>query len=99
VLVDTKERLLLVGDNPFHSISHLSQERARSRTEDPSDPKYAAGLILTAMKNGANGFTFSVSETTLAILKELNMHNALTLLSTFVWLTSLGFLVWQGSLV
>ena len=77
MLVDTKERLLLVGDNPFHSISHLSQERARSRTEDPSNPKYAAGLILTAMENGANGFTFSVSETTLAILKELNMHNAL----------------------
>jgi hypothetical protein len=83
VLVDTKERLLLVGDNPFHSISHLSQERARSRTEDPSDPKYAAGLILTAMKNGANGFTFSVSETTLAILKELNMHNALNRLGLY----------------
>lgn len=77
MLIDTRERLLLVGDNPFHSISHLSQERARSRTEDPSNPKYAAGLILTAMENGANGFTFSVSETTLAILEELNMHNVL----------------------
>ena len=77
MLIDTKERLLLVGDNPFHSISHLSQERARGRTEDPSNPKYAAGLILTAIENGANGFTFSVSETTLAILEELNMHKAL----------------------
>jgi hypothetical protein len=83
VLVDTEERLLLVGDNPFHSISHLSQERARSRTEDPSNPKYAACLILTAIENGANGFTFSVSETTLAILKELNMHNALDSLQLY----------------
>ena len=76
-MIDAKERLLLVGDNPFHNISHLSQERARSRIEDPSNPKYAASLILTAIENGANGFTFSVSETTLAILKELNVHNAI----------------------
>jgi hypothetical protein len=69
--------LLLVGDNPFHNISHLSQERARSRSEDPGNPKYAASLILTAMENGANGFTFSVSETTIAILKELDAHGAL----------------------
>jgi hypothetical protein len=62
---------LLVGDNPFHNISHLSQERARARTEDPSDPKFAAKLICTAVENGANGFMFSVSGTTLAIIKEL----------------------------
>ena len=77
MLIDSKEKLLLVGDNPFHSISHLSQERARGRTEDPSNPKYAANLILTALENGANGFTFSVSETTLAILKELDRHGAI----------------------
>ena len=65
------ERLLLVGDNPFHNISHLSQERARLRTEDPSDPKYAASLLASSVENGANGFMFSVSEATLAILKEL----------------------------
>jgi hypothetical protein len=66
------EKLLLVGDNPFHNISHLSQERARARTEDPSDPKYAARLIRLSSENGANGFMFSVSETTLSILKELD---------------------------
>jgi hypothetical protein len=77
MLSDSKEKLLLVGDNPFHSISHLSQERARSRTEDSSNPKFAASLILTAIENGANGFTFSVSETTLAILRELDRHGAL----------------------
>lgn len=75
-MIDSKERLLLVGDNPFHSISHLSQERARSRTEDPGNPKYAASLIMIAQEYGANGFTFSVSETTLEILKELDSHGA-----------------------
>ena len=38
---------------------------------NPGDPKYAAYLIGTSLENGANGFMFSVSETTLAILKEL----------------------------
>lgn len=76
MLNDKQTKLLLVGDNPFHNISHLSQERARSRTEDPSNPKYAANLIMTASTNGANGFTFSICEKTLAILKELDMHDA-----------------------
>lgn len=70
-------KLLLVGDNPFHNISHLSQERARARAEDPSDPKYAASLIRLASENGANGFMFSVSETTLSILKQLDELNSL----------------------
>jgi hypothetical protein len=34
-------------------------------------PELAADLILTAVDNGANGFMFSVSETTLAILRVL----------------------------
>ena len=74
---ESDEKLLLVGDNPFHNISHLSQERARARTEDPSDPKFAASLIMAAMDNGANGFFFSVSETTLSILKELDVQGVL----------------------
>ena len=65
------EKLLLVGDNPFHNISHLSQERARLRVEDRGGPKYAASLVASSVENGAGGFMFSVSETTLAILKEL----------------------------
>jgi hypothetical protein len=65
------EKLLLVGDNPFHNISHLSQERARLRVEDRGGPKYAASLVASSVENGADGFMFSVSETTLAILKEL----------------------------
>ena len=61
----------MVGDNPFHSISHLSQERTRHRDKTVAVPELAADLVITAVDNGANGFMFSVSETTLAILKAL----------------------------
>jgi len=62
-------RILLVGDNPFHGISHLSQERAISRGKNLTDPKNASRLVNTALDNGADGFMFSVSNTTLSILK------------------------------
>jgi len=64
-----KRQVLLVGDNPFHGISHLSQERNRVRGSESTLPERAADLIITSFKNGANGFMFSVSETTLSILK------------------------------
>jgi len=62
---------LLVGDNPFHNISHLSQERTRLKEKNAITPEKAADLISIAIKNGADGFMFSVSETTLSILKKL----------------------------
>jgi hypothetical protein len=65
----TKEITLLVGDNPFHGISHLSQERGRSRNHGLGLPEHAANLIVTSLENGADGFMFSVSETTLSILE------------------------------
>jgi hypothetical protein len=65
---------LLVGDNAFHGISHLSQQRARERSvkENPSNLQYAAKLVNLSLENGASGFMFSVSETTLSVLKNLN---------------------------
>jgi hypothetical protein len=60
---------LLVGDNPFHGISHLSQERSRSRADTITHADYAAGLVATALENGADGFMFSVDDTTLSILR------------------------------
>jgi hypothetical protein len=62
-------KLLLVGDNPFHGISHLSEDRARARGDEISKAEYAAELVLSSFKNGANGFMFSVSETTLSALR------------------------------
>jgi hypothetical protein len=61
----------LVGDNPFHGISHLTQDRSRKRSDEVGQSEYAAGLVVTALENGANGFMFSVSETTLSILREI----------------------------
>jgi hypothetical protein len=69
-----EEKLLLVGDNPFHGISHLSQERARVRGDGAAYPEYAANLLLTALDNGANGFMFSVSEMTLSILRIIHKN-------------------------
>lgn len=70
-MTDRSNRLLLVGDNPFHNISHLSQERTRFRDRSVINPTYAAELVMTSLDNGANGFMFSVSETTLSILKKI----------------------------
>ena len=75
-------KLLLVGDNPFHGISHLSQERATSRGDDLTHPSHAADLVRTSLDSGADGFMFTVSETTLSILRiisEGGEHNRLQL--------------------
>jgi len=64
-----RKMMLLVGDNPFHGISHLSQERARVRGDAITHAEYAAKLVMTSFENGANGFMFSVSEITLSMLR------------------------------
>jgi hypothetical protein len=71
-LNNKEDKILLVGDNPFHGISHLSQERVRDRGNTITNPKYAASLVTTSVKNGANGFMFSVSDTTLSILRTMS---------------------------
>ncbi len=75
---DEMHRLLIVGDNPFQGISHLSQERARSRDEaDVSQADQAADVVLASLKNGADGFSFSVSERTLSILQTLRERKSI----------------------
>lgn len=76
-------KALLVGDNPFHNISHLSQERARVRGDALTRPEYAANLVITSLENGANGFMFSVSETTLSILGEIHEKGEIGRLSLY----------------
>jgi len=66
-----KTRTLLVGDNPFHGVSHFSQERARSRDDRIQDPNWASEIVKASFESGADGFMFSVSETTLGILRRL----------------------------
>lgn len=78
-----KNRALLVGDNPFHNISHLSQDRMRLREEKVIHPEHAANLIGLAIENGANGFMFSVSKTTLSILEVLKKQKQIEQLSLY----------------
>jgi len=78
---DQVRKLLLVGDNPFQGISHLSQERARSRGVSPADQ--AANVVLTSLKNGADGFSFSVSELTLSILRTLRERKSIDQMSLY----------------
>ena len=76
---------LLVGDNPFHGISHLSQERARTRTieENHETTEQATHLVKLCLENGANGFMFSVDEITLAIIKNLGKINSIDNVSLY----------------
>jgi len=71
---DVKEKVLLVGDNPFHGISHLSQERSRSRGFDLTLAEQAANLVMISHRNGADGFMFSVSDLTLSILRKISEY-------------------------
>ena len=75
--MSSKQIGFLVGDNPFHGISHLSQERARARSVDGPllDKDRASQLVTISLQNGAKGFMFSVSETTLSILKTLRKND------------------------
>jgi hypothetical protein len=82
-VIETRERSLLVGDNPFHAISHFSQERAKARISVSEDLDSAAALVCLALDNGANGFMFSVSETTLGILKRIREKGQIGQLSLY----------------
>ncbi len=72
----SSEKTLLVGDNPFQGVSHLSQERAMSRGKDIADPNHAAELIIASVENGADGFMFTLNRKTLSILQVLNSRKA-----------------------
>jgi hypothetical protein len=78
-----EQKALLIGDNPFHNISHLSQERSRTRKSVSVWPEKAADLVCLSFENGANGFMFSVSDTTLAILKAIRKRSEIERLSLY----------------
>ena len=69
--MNSEQPILLVGDNPFHGISHLSQQSVEERGTDITRAKFASEIVKISVENGANGFMFSVSETTLSILQTL----------------------------
>lgn len=63
---------LLLGDNPFNGVDHLSQERLRARMSLGIDD--IAGIISTAVDNGATGFTFSTTPKMLEVLRAMKNH-------------------------
>jgi hypothetical protein len=63
-------KTLLIGDNSFIGVSHLSQERARERIEK-LDVKSVVEIIETAVSCGATGYTFSTHPVNMQILKAL----------------------------
>lgn len=77
------EKMLLIGDNPFHGISHLSQERARTRSVEGDSAGDKANVVLTAVKSGADGFMFSVSDLTLSILKNIRERGSIEQVKLF----------------
>jgi hypothetical protein len=63
------ERVLL-GDNPFIGVNHLSQDRARE-TLARLNSNRIADVIATAFANGADGFVFSTHPANLEVLRLL----------------------------
>jgi len=72
--MQSEKKIIMVGDNPFHGISHLSQEKAVLRGKDILMPEKAAEIVATALDNGAQAFTFTVDGTILAILESLHSN-------------------------
>jgi hypothetical protein len=65
---------LLLGDNPFVGVSHLSQEKAREETRKAT-PENKARVIEAALDGGATGFTFSTHQDNLELLDYLHANN------------------------
>jgi hypothetical protein len=62
---------LLIGDNAFIGVSHLSHARAREKLGQ-LNPKAIVEVVARAVSSGATGFTFTVHPTNFEILKALN---------------------------
>jgi hypothetical protein len=64
---------LLIGDNPFIGVSHLTQEKALEETKEASvDNKMK--VLQAALDSGANGFTFSTHKDNLELLNYTRLH-------------------------
>jgi len=70
-------KTLLIGDNSFIGVSHLSQDRARERTEK-LDLNSVTDIIEAAVSSGATGYTFSTHPSNLFILKNLQHSTKIT---------------------
>jgi hypothetical protein len=67
-------RELLLGDNPFLGISHLSQDKARDEAKEASLQRKVE-VFEAAVEGGARGFTFTACESNLELLTFLSRNN------------------------
>jgi len=67
-------RELLLGDNPFLGISHLTQEKARDEAREAT-LQNKAKVFEAAVEGGASGFTFTTCESNLELLTYLSSRN------------------------
>jgi hypothetical protein len=61
---------LLLGDNPFIGVSHLSYEKAREELSEAT-LENKVKVIEAAVNSGATGFTFSTHDSNLKLLRHL----------------------------
>ena len=66
---------ILIGDNPFNSVDHLSQERARHRP--PMNTRGMLDVIHAASESGATGFAFSTRPIMLSVLEQVKEEYSL----------------------
>ncbi|MEM2505864.1 MAG: hypothetical protein QXF61_02330 [Nitrososphaeria archaeon] len=66
---------LLLGDNPFIGVSHLSNEKAREEQSEAT-VENKVRVIEAAVKGGATGFTFSTHSSNLELLTYLKENRS-----------------------
>jgi hypothetical protein len=65
---------ILLGDNPFIGVNHLSQDAARN-TLSRLDTEKIAKVMLASFESGADGFVFSTHPTDLSVFRYLREKN------------------------
>jgi len=60
---------ILLGDNPFIGVSHLSQEKARLELSEVSKLEAKVEVLKAGLEGGVTGFTFSTHQSNLELLE------------------------------
>lgn len=90
---------LLLGDNPFIGVSHMSQNKAREESQKAT-LEHKIKVIEIALESGATGFTFSTHEDNLELLTYLERfrRDLLEEMNYYVLLPYAQFYVRKGNI-
>jgi hypothetical protein len=67
-------REVILGDNPFIGVSHLTQEKAKDEQADLPAIDMKINVIKAAMEGGATGFTFSTHQLNFELLQYMKKN-------------------------